>query len=103
MTAADDIALDRETVDAQLEVCPGRGPERWLSCGCTRRTHRTDAAVCHRCGGVKRVLSLEEMRAEAAKEERAVRFAEDMAAAARVRAEQWKERIQRAEKGDAGR
>jgi hypothetical protein len=97
MSAHDELSLDRETVDAQREIGAGRGPERWLECGHARRTNRTDTALCGRCGRQQRVLDAAGMRAEAAKQERAVRFAEDMAAAARVAARLWKERAQLAE------
>lgn len=51
----DDIALDRETVDAQCEVMP-RAPLRMLACGHEKRTHRTDVARCRDCRGEPRVV-----------------------------------------------
>lgn len=100
MSARDDLSLDLETVDAQRELMGAPAPLRVLSCGHERRTHRTDAAVCHRCGHVARqVMTAELMRAEAAAADRAVRFAEEMAANARVRAAAWRERAERASGG----
>lgn len=53
--------------------------------------------MCGRCVAVQRVMTAEAMHAEAERAERAVRFAEEQAAGARLRASQWRERARRAE------
>lgn len=102
MSARDDIALDRETVDAQCEVMP-RAPLRMLACGHERHTHSTTVSRCRQCRGEPMaVLTPEQCRARVAEALRAAREFENHALIARQRAAAY-ERHADHTRGDTGR
>lgn len=101
VTARDDIALDRETVDAQLEVVP-RAPMRVLACGHTKHTFLGDAAHCRACGNRQPILTLERALELAATNERAAALNDDLARRARERASAFRAYAEREMKKGAG-
>ena len=102
MSAPDDIALDRETVDAQCEVMP-RAPLRMLTCGHEKHTHRVTTTKCRQCFNEPRpVLTPEECRARAATSLRAAREFENHALIARQRAAAYQRHADHS-RGDTGR
>jgi hypothetical protein len=82
---SNDLALDHETVSAQLEVCPV-APVRVLACGHERATFRDDATFCRACLCVQAVLTPERALREAEVNERAAQLNDDLARRARERA-----------------